>query len=109
MMIVPDEAVEVALAVLADEEGAAARAAHEYLSDLSKSVLAELIGESNATSAIAKENWARAQPRFKEHLVKVGEFAKRDYIWRQRYSAASAKIECWRTQNANIRAAERLR
>lgn len=108
-MLVPDKDVEAALEVLADEDGAAFRAAHEYFSDLSKSVLAELIGESNETSAIAKENWARAQPKFLEHLKKVGEFAKKDYIWRQRYSAASAKIEVWRTMNANQRASERIR
>lgn len=108
-MLVPDKDVEAALEVLAEEEGAAARAAHEYLSDLSKSVLAELIAQSNETSAVSKENWARAQPKYLEHLKKVGEFAKRDYIWRQRYSAASAKIEVWRTMNANQRAAERVR
>jgi hypothetical protein len=108
-MIVPDRDVELCLETLANEEGAAARAAHEYLDDLTKSVLAELIAEADETSAVANENWARAQARFKEHLAKVGEMAKRDYIWRQRYSAASAKIECWRTQNANQRAAERVR
>lgn len=108
-MLVPDKDVEACLEVLADEEGAAARAAHEYLSDLSKTVLAELMGECNEASSVAKENWARAQPRFREHLAKVGEMAKRDYIWRQRYSAANAKIECWRTQQANVRAAERVR
>ena len=108
-MIVPDKDVETALEILGNEEGAAARAAHEYMDDLTKSVLAELIAECSDGSAVSKENWARAQPRYKEHLAKVGEMAKRDYIWRQRYSAASAKIECWRTQNANIRAAERIR
>lgn len=108
-MIVPDKDVEAALEVLANEEGAAARAAHEYLSDLSKSVLAELMGQSNETSAVGKENWARAQPKFLEHLKKVGEFAKRDFVWRQRYSAATAKIECWRTEQSNIRASERVR
>lgn len=108
-MIVPDKDVEAALSILGDEEGAAARAAHEYLSDLSKSVLAELIGQSNENSAVAKENWARAQPKYLEHLKKVGEFAKRDYIYRQRYAAAAAKIDCWRTEQSNIRAAERVR
>jgi hypothetical protein len=108
-MLVPDADVEACLETLADETGAACRASHEYLDDLTKTVLAELMGQANETSAVAKETWARAQPKFREHLAKVGEMAKRDYIWRQRYSAANAKIECWRTQQANVRAAERVR
>lgn len=108
-MIVPDKDVEAALEILSNEEGAAARAAHEYMDSLSKSVLAELMAQSDETSAVAKENWARTQVKFKEHLAKVGEFAKRDFMWRQRYSAAAAKIDCWRTEQSNIRASERMR
>lgn len=107
--LVPDTEVERALEILSNEEGAAARASHEYLSDLSKSVLAKLIAQSDETSQIGKENWARAQPEYMEHLEKVGRFAKLAYQWRQRYSAAEAKIEVWRTMNANMRAAERVR
>lgn len=107
--LVSEDDVGDALSILSDETGAAARAAHEYMDDLTKSVLAELVGASNEPSATAKETWARAQPRFLEHLKKVGAFAKEDYVWRQRYGAASAKIEIWRTMNANQRAAERIR
>lgn len=107
-MIVPDKDVERALKLLGDEEGAAARAAAEYLSDLTKTVLSELMMRSNETSAAAKEMWARAQPEFKKHLERSGAAAKLDYQWRQRYSAAAAKIDCWRTEQSTIRAATRL-
>lgn len=107
--LVSDKDVEDALAILSDETGGAARAAHEYMDALTKSVLADLVGQSNESSEAAKERWARSQAEFKDHLKKVGSFAKEAYRWRQRYAAAEAKIEIWRTQNANARAAERVR
>lgn len=108
-MLVSEDDVSKALEILADEEGAANRAAHEYLDSLTKSVLAELVADSNETSIGAKEHWARAQPKYKDHLVKVGEFAKRDYMARQRYAAADAKIRLWQTASANSRNMERIR
>jgi hypothetical protein len=108
-MLVSDDDMHAVLEVLSDETSAAHRAAHEYLSDLTKTVLAELMNESDAKSATEREQWARAQPRFKEHLAKVGQMAKADYAARQRVAAANAKLEVWRTQSANARAAERVR
>lgn len=108
-MLVSDDDMHEVLAVLADETGAAHRAAHEYLDDLTKSVLAELMAESEAKSATEREQYARAHQTFKDHLAKVGKFAKLDYEWRQRYAAANAKLEVWRTSSANVRAAERVR
>jgi hypothetical protein len=104
-MIVSEADVEKALQILDDEAGAAARAAHEYFSDLTKSVMAELMTESNETAANAKEMWARSQPRFLEHLKTVGKFAREDYSWRARYAAAEAKIGIWRTEQSTARAA----
>lgn len=109
MSLVSDKDVEDALAILSDETGAANRAAHEYFDSLTKSVLAELMAESNETAANAKETWARAQPRFKDHLKQVGKFAREDYSWRQRYAAADAKIRLWQTASANARGMERLK
>lgn len=107
--IVSDSDVEAALAILGDETGAAARAAHEYFDSLTKSVLAELMNEANETSESAKERWARAQPKYAEHLKQVGKFAREDYSWRQRYAAADAKIRLYQTASANARNMERLR
>ncbi len=108
MSLVSDRDVEEALAILADEAGAASRAAHEYFDSLTKSVLAELMAESNESAANAKETWARAQPKFVEHLKQVGKFAREDYAWRQRYAAADAKIRIWQTSSANHRRADRI-
>jgi hypothetical protein len=109
MMLVTENDMHDVLAVLSDETGAAARATHEYLDDLSKVVLAKLTKESNATSAGAKEAEARSRPEYMRHLEEVRAAADLDYRWRQRYAAANAKMEVWRTQNANARAAERVR
>jgi hypothetical protein len=107
-VLVSEQDAQVALDILSDEEGAACRASAEYLDSLTKVLLAQLMIESNETSATMKETWARAQPRFKEHLIKVGEMAKRDYQWRQRYAAADAKIRIFQTASANTRSRERI-
>ncbi len=109
MAIVSEKDVEDALAILGDETGAASRAAHEYFDSLTKSVLAELMQESNEAAANAKESWARAQPKFIDHLKQVGKFAREDYSWRQRYAAADAKIRLYQTASANARGMERVR
>jgi len=109
MALVSDEDMSRVLEILSDETGAAHRAAHEFLDDLTKTVLAELMNEADAKSATEREQWARSQPRFREHLEKVGKFAKLDYTWRQRYAAANAKADIWRTQSANARNADRVR
>lgn len=109
MTLVTEDDVSRALEILGDEEGAAARAANEYMDSLTKSVLAELMNEANETSEAAKERWARSQPRFKEHLAKVGKYAREDYAWRQRIAAADAKIRLYQTASANVRAMERVR
>jgi hypothetical protein len=108
-MLVTDDDMHGVISVLSDETGPAHRAAHEYLDALTKTVLAELMGQSDAKSATEREQWARAQPAFKEHLAKVGAQAKADYVHRQRIAAANAKLEIWRTSNANARAQERIR
>ena len=109
MPLVSENDMGEVLRVLGDETGAAARAAHEYFDALTKTVLAELVSRADGKSAVERETWARSQPEFREHLEKVGKFAKEDYRWRQRYAAANAKLEIWRTENANARAAERIR
>ena len=108
-MLVSDDDMSAVLEVLSDETGAAHRAAHEYLDALTKTVLAELMGQSDAKTATEREQEARASQPFKEHLAKVGKFARLDYEWRQRYAAANCKLEVWRTQSANARSAERIR
>lgn len=108
-MLVSDDDVSKALELLADETGAAARAAHNYFDELTKSVLAELKSQSNEKGDAAQERWARQQPKFLDHLKQVAKWAREDFSWRQRYAAAEAKIALYQTQSANARAMERVR
>ena len=52
---------------------------------------------------------ARADPAYQAHLEQVKLIKEVDYTWRDRRSAAAAIIEMWRTEQSNIRAAERVR
>lgn len=110
-MMIPDRKVEHALNILTDaqHEAAKARAAAEHMEDLTKTVLAKLMMESEEKSAAAKEMEARADPRYQAHLEQLKMCKEIDYTWRDRRSAAAAIIEMWRTEQSNIRAAERVR
>lgn len=109
--MITDKMVEQALRYLTDpqQEAAKARAAAEHMDDMTKTLLAKLMLESDEKSAAAKEMDARADPRFERHLDQLKALKELDYMWRDRRSAANAIIECWRTEQSNIRAAEKVR
>jgi hypothetical protein len=110
-MMITDKMVEQALRYLTDpqQEGSKARAAAEHMDDLTKTVLSKLMMQSEASSAAAKEMEARAHPNFTAHLDQVKLCREVDYMWRNRLSASNAIIEMWRTEQSNIRAAEKVR
>jgi len=109
--MISDRMVEQALRYLTDpaQEGSKARAAAEHMDDLTKTVLAKLMLQSEEKSAAAKEMDARAHPTFVAHLEQVKTCREVDYMWRNRLSASNAIIEMWRTEQSNIRAAEKVR
>lgn len=109
-MVITDKQVEHALDILMDKggDGAKARAAHEYLEDMDKVVLAKLMQDCNEKSAAAKEAYARAHPTYQEHLEQKKSVAELDYRQRDRRSAATAVIELWRTEQSNARAGARI-
>lgn len=109
--MVTDKMVEQALRYLTDpqQEASKARAAAEHMDDLTKTVLAKLMLQSDAKSAAAKEMEARAEQTFTSHLEQVKACREVDYMWRNRLSAASAIIDMWRTEQSSIRAAEKVR
>jgi hypothetical protein len=109
MSLISDQTVEQALAYLQDWNAAKARAAAEYLDDMTKVVLAQLMDECEEKSAAAKEMWARAQPAFQEHLEQVRDARERDYKHRQRLSSSSAILDVWRTQQASNRLMDKVR
>lgn len=109
-MLITDAQVELALKCLQDWTAAKARAAHEFLDDYTKTLLAELGDQANdAKSQAAKEDFARRHPDFRTHLEKKRDAAELDYMHRQRIAASQAIIELYRTDAANARAMERIR
>lgn len=108
--MISEKKVERALEILIDvrAEGAKARAANEYLDDMGKVILAKLMMESNEKSAAAKEIYARAHPAYAEHLEQKRAVAETDYRFRDKKAAASAIIDCWRTEQSNARGAGKI-
>lgn len=109
MSLISDEQVEHALKCLQDWTAAKARAAHEYLDDYTKVLLAELGEQANAAkSQAAREDFARRHPDFKAHLEQKRDAADLDYRHRQRQAASLAILDLYRTQCANERGQGRL-
>lgn len=106
-MLISDQQVEHALRCLQDWNGPKARAAAEYLDDLTKTLLAEL-GEEIEGSQAAKEAYARKHQTFKDHLIQKRDAAELDYKHRQRISASLAILDLYRTMSANERGQARI-
>ena len=109
--MISDRKLEHALNIITDvdHEAAKARAAAEHMDDLTKTVLAKLMMQSNETSNAAKETWARMQPEYIDHLEALKACREVDYTWRNRRSAASAIIDMWRTEQSNQRVSAGVR
>lgn len=110
MALITDAQVEHAMKCMQDWNAAKARAAHEYLDDYTKTLLAELGEQANdAKSQAAQESFARKHADFKAHLIQKRDAAELDYMHRQRVSASLAILDLYRTQSANERGLERIR
>lgn len=110
--MITDTQVEWAINILLDRDaaGAKSRAAHDYLQDMDKVILARLIIEapSDIKTATARENWARTHPDYITHLEEKRAIAEADYQARNRRAAASAIIEAWRTECSNARSGTKI-
>jgi hypothetical protein len=86
---------------------AAAKAQRVYLEEFRKSKKALLMAESTAEAANAREQYAYAHAEYLQLLdglksaIEIEEKLKWDII------AAQARVEIWRTEQANNRAQER--
>lgn len=110
MALISDQQVEHAMKCMQDWTAAKARAAHEYLDDYTKTLIAELGDKANdAKSQAAKEDFARRHETFKAHLIQKRDAAELDYMHRQRVAASLAILDLYRTQSANERGLERVR
>ena len=104
--MITDEGLERALDYLRDSatEAAQARANRLHLDDYSRVLKATIMAEHLAETIGAQERWAYSDIRYKNHLeglkVSIFEDEKHRYL----REAASAKIEIWRSEQANARA-----
>lgn len=103
--MISDTDIEKALDYLRDsmEVAAQAKADKVYMTEYRKVKKAELMGLSNDAAINAQERFAYAHADYKEFLLGLKEAiyqdAKHDFL----REAANAKIEAWRTQQANER------
>src|SRR5437899_9373703 len=105
--MISDEALEKALDYLRDtaETSASARANRLYLEDYSRVLRATIMSEHLAEPVNAQERHAYADIRFRNHLEGLKQAIFEDERFRFLRDAASVKIEVWRSQQANERAA----
>lgn len=108
--MITDAKIEAALDYLARtvEEAAEARAQKIELTEGRKVIKAELMNQCNETSEAAKERFAYSHPEYKNYLRGLGVAVKNDAVHTFRRESYNATIEAWRTQQANVRAAERV-
>ena len=85
------------------DKAAEARAHRQYLEDFSRPLKAEIMGEHIDEPVNAQERHAYADPRYKTHLDGLRVAIKEDERYRWLKDAALAKLDCWRTQQANLR------
>ena len=103
--MITDSEIEKACDWLRDhaEEAAQAKAARVYLEHGRKRLLGLIMKEHTDKPLGAQEREARADERYKTHLEGLREAVYADEKCRFLRSAAEAKIEAWRTQQANQR------
>ena len=104
--MVTDEELDKALSYLRDTaiDAAHARANRLYLDDFSRVIKATVMSEHLAEPVNAQERRAYSDIRYKNHLEGLKQAIFEDERYRFLREAASAKVEAWRTYQANLRA-----
>lgn len=110
LMPITDNEIEKALDYMRDnaDDCAKWKAERVYVTEYRKTVKAELMKESNAKTAVDREEFAYSHDRYKEHLEAIKEAVYQDEKHRFLVLAAQAKIDAWRTQQSNQRAMGRI-
>ena len=103
--MITEEEVNKALEWLVSvaDKAAEARSHRQYLEDFSRSLKAELMSEHIDEPVNAQERHAYADGRYKTHLEGLKVAIKEDERYRWLHSTALAKIDVYRTQQANLR------
>lgn len=81
-----------------------AKANRIYMEEYRKTVKAQIMGERNNLPLGAQEREAYADSRYLKHLEAMRDAIEADEYHRWMMVSAQAKIEAWRTQQANSRA-----
>lgn len=108
--MISDLEIEKAVDYLRDNatKAAQARAERIYMEEYRKVVKAKIMREHQTDSLGAQEAIAYASDHYSEHLNAMREAITRDEYHRWMLTAAEAKIEAWRSQQANQRALGKL-
>lgn len=108
--MISDAEIEKVLDWLTKSAGVAAkaRAEREYICEYRKSLKAILMKKSGKESVAAQEVEAYAHAEYREHLEAVRMAVEADEKYRWLQVAAEAKIGLYRTEQATIRAQEKI-
>lgn len=111
MSLVTDAMVSAALEYLAQNTMASAKAkADRVMAEHERKIVrARLISQSEETTASAREAWAESHDDYIASCKAEADAVLRDEYHKAARIKADAIIEAWRTENANIRAAEKVR
>ena len=103
--MISDDEVEKAIDYLRDNatEAAQARANRIYIEEYRKSLKAMIMKEHADIPVSAQEREAYADKRYLSHLLALQQAVKEDEYRRFLRVAAEAKIEAWRSFQANYR------
>jgi len=104
--VISEDDIEKSVDYLRDNARKAgqARANRLYLDEYRKVVKAQVMREKDNQPLGAQERDAYASVTYGEHLEALKEAIEKDEYHRWMMIAAQAKIEMWRTQQANARA-----
>lgn len=104
--MISDDDVEKAVDYLRDNAPKAAKAKAEriYMEEYRKVVKAQIMRENDDKNLGTQEAIAYADARYRQHLSLMKEAIERDEYHKWMLTAAEAKLEAWRTEQANMRA-----
>ena len=110
-MIVTEDNVSKALSYLAHDPHPLAEARFKLTmaENKTRETYSELFLSSNQTTVDAKKASVECHPEYKRVLEAEAEAIFDVERHKSRSGAAATLIEVWRTENANVRAAERVR
>ena len=108
--MIEDKDIEKALDYLRDsmDDAAEAKANRVYMTEYRKVKKAELMGRCNHEAVNQQERFAYSHAEYKEFLLGLKEAIYQDMKHEFLREAADAKIQAWRTQQANSRAMEKI-